>query len=41
MDRLEQKAVDEIYFGKQMKFFTVVSNLETSEPLWLGQSRDP
>jgi hypothetical protein len=26
--------VDEIYFGKQMKFITVVSNLETGEPLW-------
>jgi transposase len=31
--------VDEIYFGKQMKFITVVSNLETSEPLWFGQDR--
>jgi hypothetical protein len=24
---------DEIYFGKQMKFVTVVSNLNTGEPL--------
>src|SRR5260370_14744741 len=38
-DRLEQMGVDEIYFGKQMKFITVVSNLETSEPLWFGQDR--
>lgn len=38
-DRLEQIGVDEIYFGKQMKFITVVSNLETGEPLWFGQDR--
>ena len=25
--------LDEIYFGKQMKFITVVSNLESGEPL--------
>ena len=25
-DRLEQMGVDEIYFGKRMKFITVVSN---------------
>jgi hypothetical protein len=31
--------VDEIYFGKQTKFITVVSNLETGEPLWFGQDR--
>ena len=36
---LEQLGVDEIYFGKQMKFITVVSNLETGEPLWFGQDR--
>jgi len=36
-DRLEQMGVDEIYFGKQMKFITVVSNLATGEPLWFGQ----
>jgi len=35
--RLEQMGVDEIYFGKRMKFITVVSNLETGEPLWFGQ----
>jgi len=38
-DRLAQMGVDEIYFGKQMKFITVVSNLETGEPLWFGQDR--
>jgi hypothetical protein len=31
--------VDEMYFGKQMKFITVVSNLETGEPLWFDQDR--
>jgi hypothetical protein len=31
--------VDEIYFGKQMKFITVVSNLDTGEPLSFGQDR--
>src|SRR5260370_10531141 len=36
---LLQMGVDEIYFGKQMKFITVVSNLETGEPLWFGQDR--
>jgi transposase len=34
---LEEMGVDEIYFGKQTKFITVVSNLETGEPLWFGQ----
>jgi transposase len=38
-DCLEQMGVDEIYFGKRMKFITVVSNLETGEPLWFGQDR--
>ena len=32
-DRLAEMGVDEIYFGKQMKFMTVVSNLDTGEPL--------
>ena len=36
-DRLRQIGVDEIYFGKQTKFITVVSNLETGEPLWFGR----
>jgi transposase len=31
--------VDEIYLGKQMKFITVVSNLETAEPIWFRQDR--
>jgi transposase len=38
-DRLEQMGVDETYFGKHMKFITVVSKLETGEPLWFGQDR--
>ena len=38
-DPLIQMGVDEIYFGKQMKFITVVSNLETGEPLGFGQDR--
>src|SRR6266481_5343445 len=38
-DPLVQMGVDEIYFGKQMKFITVVSNLESGEPLWFGQDR--
>jgi hypothetical protein len=29
--------VDEIYFGKQMKFITVVSNLDTGEPCGSGR----
>ena len=29
---------DEIYLGKKQKFLTVVTNLETGEPLWLGGS---
>jgi len=36
---LRQMGVDEIYLGKQQKFFTVVSNLETGEPLWFGADR--
>src|SRR5437879_13682385 len=31
--------VDEIYLGKKMKFLTVVSNLESAEPVWFGQER--
>jgi transposase len=34
---LRQIGVDEIYLGKTPKFLTVVSNLETSEPLWFGR----
>ena len=36
---LRQMGVDEIYLGKKRKFITVVSNLETSEPLWFGAER--
>ena len=36
---LRQVGVDEIYLGKTKKFLTVVSNLETSEPMWFGQGR--
>ena len=31
--------VDEIHLGKKQKFLTVVSNLETGEPLWFGAER--
>ena len=34
---LRQMGVDEIYLGKKQKFLTVVSNLETGEPLWFGR----
>ena len=36
---LRQMGVDEIYLGKTQKFLTVVSNLETGEPLWFGRDR--
>ena len=36
---LRQIGVDEIYLGKTQKFLTVVSNLETGEPLWFGAER--
>ena len=36
---LRQMGVDELYLGKQQKFVTVVSNLETGEPLWFGRER--
>jgi transposase len=36
---LRQMGVDEIYLGKKQKFVTVVSNLETREPLWFGAER--
>src|SRR5262249_57433795 len=31
--------VDEIDLGKRQKFLTVVTNLETGEPLWFGRER--
>lgn len=36
---LRHMGVDEIYLGKSQKFLTVVSDLETGEPLWFGQER--
>jgi transposase len=36
---VRQIGVDEIYLGKTQKFLTVVSNLETAEPLWFGAER--
>jgi transposase len=36
---LKQVGVDEIFLGKKSKFVTVVSNLESGEPLWFGQDR--
>jgi transposase len=36
---LRQMGVDEIYLGKKIKFVTVVSNLETGEPVWFGKDR--
>lgn len=36
---LRQMGVDEIYLGKKQKFLTVVSNLESGEPLWFGAER--
>ena len=36
---LQQMGVDEIFLGKTTKFVTVVSNLETGEPLWFGRER--
>lgn len=39
MPALKQMGVDEIFLGKKEKFITVVSNLETGEPVWFGQGR--
>jgi transposase len=39
MPPLRQMGVDEIFLGKKTKFVTVVSNLETGEPLWFGPER--
>ena len=36
---LRQMGVDEIYLGAKQKFVTVVSNLQTGEPLWFGEGR--
>ena len=36
---LRQIGIDENHIGKKEKFITVVSNLETSEPVWFGKER--
>lgn len=36
---LKQMGVDEIWLGKRTKFVTVVTNLESSEPVWFGRDR--
>jgi transposase len=36
---LRHLGVDEIFLGKATKFVTVVSNLESGEPLWFGRER--
>jgi transposase len=36
---LHQMGIDELYLGKKQKFVTVVSNLESQEPLWFGEER--
>ena len=36
---LRHLGVDEIFLGKTTKFLTVVSHLETREPLWRGKER--
>lgn len=36
---LRRMGVDEIYLGKKQKFVTVVSNLDTAEPVWFGAER--
>lgn len=36
---LTQMGIDEIWLGKRTKFLTVVSNLQTGEPIWFGPDR--
>lgn len=36
---LREMGVDEIHLGSRQKFVTVVSNLETAEPVWFGRDR--
>jgi transposase len=38
-DPLRYLGVDEIFLGKRDKFLTVVSDLESGEPLWVGRER--
>jgi transposase len=36
---LAQVGVDEIHLGKKQRFITVVSNLDSAEPVWFGRER--
>jgi hypothetical protein len=36
---LAPMGVNEIHLGKKQKFITVVSNLESGEPVWFGRER--
>jgi transposase len=36
---LAQMGVDEIHLGKKQKFITVVSDLDSTEPVWFGRER--
>ena len=36
---LRHMGIDEIYLGKKQRFVTVVSNLQTGEPVWMGPER--
>ena len=36
---LARMGVDEIHLGKKQKFITVVSNLDSAEPVWFGRER--
>jgi len=36
---LARMGVDEIHLGKKQKFITVVSNLDSTEPVWFGRER--
>lgn len=36
---LRQIGIDEIHLGKKTKFVTVVSDLDTGEPIWMGPER--
>jgi transposase len=37
--RLRYLGVDEIFLGRSVQFLTVVSDLDTGEPLWVGRER--
>jgi len=36
---LARMGVDEIHLGKKAKFITVLSNLDSGEPVWFGRER--